>query len=195
MKLEKILDYAKVNVVEKVCIDIGASTGGFTHCLLLRGAKKIFAIDSGKDQLDPSIKHNENVISIEGYNARNISLEDVGELVDIITIDVSFISQTLILPKAVDLIKKDGIYLSLIKPQFEVGKSLIGKGGIVKNKKASLLAVENVIKCANACSFHCYALTKSPILGGDGNVEFLAAFKRDCNDLSVEEIKNIVLNS
>ena len=194
LKLEAILKSANIDVTGLICVDIGASTGGFTDCLLKNGAKKIYAIDSGTNQLDPSLKNNEKVVSIENFNARNISIEHVGNTVDIITIDVSFISQTLIIPNALKLLNENGLYLSLIKPQFEVGKANVGKGGIVKNKRAILNAIDNIISVANECGFVCTNLIKSPILGGDGNTEFLAVFSRKGSLVSQNLIKNLVLN-
>lgn len=192
LKLEAILELAKADVHDKVCLDIGASTGGFTHCLLLKGAKKVFAVDSGTDQLASVLKNDERVISIENYNARNLCTEDIGELVDIITIDVSFISQNLIMPNASKLLKNDGIYFSLIKPQFEVGRALVGKGGIVKDKKARRIAINSVLECAKQCGLVCTMLCKSPIQGGDGNVEYLATLSKFGNWVSEEQIKKVV---
>lgn len=195
LKLEALLNQCKYLIQDKICIDIGASTGGFTHCLLLNGAKKVYAIDSGTSQLDPMLKEDARVTSIEGLNARNISIEDIDEIVDVITIDVSFISQTLIVPSAIKLLKTEGVYLSLIKPQFEAGKSNIGKGGIVKDKKARLQAVQRVIDACSSLSLKCITFIKSPILGGDGNVEYLALFSRVGEEINSEIIKKIVLNT
>ena len=192
LKLEKILSVIGINVNDKVCLDIGASTGGFTHCLLLNGAKKVYAVDSGSDQLDPTLRENERVVSIENYNARNISSEIIDDEIDIITIDVSFISQNLILPNASKLLNENGIYLSLIKPQFEVGKSNVGKGGIVKDKKARLMAVNSVVECAKQHSLICNTFIKSPIQGGDGNIEYLACFSQHGVPVSEAYIKKIV---
>lgn len=192
LKLELILKEARIDVNGCVCVDIGASTGGFTHCLLLNGAKKVFAVDSGTDQLDTILKNDSRVVSLEGFNARNISVEEIGESVDIITIDVSFISQTLILPSASKLLKENGYYLSLIKPQFEAGKSNIGKNGIVKDEKARHLSVCKVIESANLCGLSCIYLSKSPIKGGDGNIEYVAAFAKCKNKLDDTAIKKIV---
>ena len=193
LKLEGILNSANIVVDGKVCIDIGASTGGFTDCLLQKGACKVFAIDSGTNQLSEQILKNEKVISLENYNARNLNFEDIGELADIITIDVSFISQNLIIPSMCKLLKEDGCYLSLIKPQFETNKASIGKGGIVKDKKARLHAVASVIDCASNNHLNCFCFIKSPIQGGDGNTEYFAAFSKNTNSLSYETIKKIVL--
>ncbi len=192
LKLEAILDYAKIDINNKACIDIGASTGGFTDCLLKRGAKCVFAIDSGSNQLVEELRSNEKVICIENYNARNISVDTVKTLVDVITIDVSFISQTLIMPSALDLLVENGFYISLIKPQFEVGKANIGKGGIVKDKASRLLAIERVIDSAKLKGFICTSIIKSPILGGDGNTEYLAVFEKNGNEINKDYIKKLI---
>lgn len=192
LKLEGILKATKTEVLDKVCLDIGASTGGFTHCLLLNGAKKVFAVDSGTNQLDKLLKEDSRVISMEGFNARALALDDIKETVDIVTIDVSFISQNLIMQGICNVLKENGVFLSLIKPQFEVGRSLVGKGGIVREKKSRLIAVNSVINCAKEHGLVCVAFLKSPIRGGDGNTEYLASFSRFGKEISEEYIKKIV---
>ena len=194
LKLERAINDISLNVSGKTCIDIGASTGGFTDCLLRHGAMKVYAIDSGTNQLDASLKSNPRVVSIEGYNARALSFEDIGELADIITVDVSFISQSYIIPPASKLLDGDGVVISLIKPQFEVGKSKIGKGGIVKKAEYRLDAALKIINCARENKLNCIYFSESPIVGGDGNVEFLAAFKKNSDNLITEaQIKNIIM--
>jgi 23S rRNA (cytidine1920-2'-O)/16S rRNA (cytidine1409-2'-O)-methyltransferase len=194
LKLEKAIVEGNVNVLNKTAIDIGASTGGFTDCLLKHGARIVYAVDSGSNQLDTALKYNSRVVSMENYNARTISFEDIGEFCDIITMDVSFISQTLIMPSAVSLLRESGAYISLIKPQFEVGKSRIGKGGIVKNPEDRLFGVEKIIECADALNMKCIYFSKSPILGGDGNTEYLAIFSKNAiKPIGNTDIKRIVL--
>ena len=196
LKLEKVLNDMKYDLQNKIALDIGASTGGFTDCLLKHGAKLVYAVDSGVNQLDESLIDNEKVISIEKYNARNISFDLIGECVDIITIDVSFISQTLILPAAIKLLKPEGAYISLIKPQFEAGKDKIGKGGIVKKSKDRFLGVKKVLDSAIDQGLSCIYFSASPILGGDGNIEFLAVFsKNGSKSIDESEIKKIVLEN
>lgn len=192
LKLEAILDHAKIDVFGKVCLDIGASTGGFTDCLLKRGATKVYAVDSGSNQLDIGLKYDCRVVSVENFNARNDLTAVVNEKIGVITIDVSFISQTLIIPSALKTLCDSGIYVSLIKPQFEVGKAGVGKGGIVKDKKFRKLAIERVIECANSLGLFCKSLIKSPILGGDGNTEYLAVFSRGGENISNEKIINLI---
>ena len=176
LKLESIIKHLNYDINGKICVDIGASTGGFTHCLLLNGAKKVFAVDSGSNQLATELLEDPRVVSIEGYNARNISVDDIGTLADVITMDVSFISQTLIIPAASQLLNENGVFFSLIKPQFEVGRAGVGKGGIVKDSKARLAAVDKVVDFAKSIGFISKGVTESPIHGGDGNIEFLAHF-------------------
>lgn len=173
VKLEGALNAFSLSVSGMTCVDIGASSGGFTDCLLKRGAKKVYAVDSGYGQLDSTLCNDERVINIENYNARNLSADDLGEKCDIAVTDVSFISQTLIIPAAKNVISDGGLYVSLIKPQFECGKSGLGKGGIVKSKRIMAEAVKKVIDCAASCGLGCQGLIKSPIEGGDGNCEFL----------------------
>lgn len=173
--LEQFSKYISVNGA--VCIDIGASTGGFTDCLLQNGAVKVFAVDSGHGQLDESLLQNEKVVNIEGYNARNLDERDFPCRVDIAVMDVSFISQTLILPSIPNVLKSGGVLVSLIKPQFEVGREHVGKNGIVKNIKKRDESVSRVIDFAGNCGFELLGKTESPIKGGDGNTEFLAVFR------------------
>ena len=173
--IEKFSDL--IPIKGAVCIDIGASTGGFTDCLLQKGAEKVFAVDSGHGQLDESLLQNEKVINIEGYNARNLDARDFPCEMDVATMDVSFISQTLILPSIPNVLKSGGILVSLIKPQFEVGREYVGKNGIVKNIKKRDESVRRVIDIANGCGFELLGKTESPIKGGDGNTEFLAVFR------------------
>ena len=192
LKLEKGLKVFDVDPTGVVAMDLGASTGGFTDCLLRRGASKVYAIDSGSNQLDIDLRNDSRVVSIENFNARNDLSEVVSEKIDVITIDVSFISQTLIIPSAFKTLSEDGIYVSLIKPQFEVGKAGVGKGGIVKDKKFRKLAVMRVVECANSLGYYCKSLIKSPILGGDGNTEYLAVFSKKGENLSNEKIINVI---
>lgn len=173
LKLEGALDAFQISVAGLTAVDIGASSGGFTDCLLKRGALKVYAVDSGTGQLDASLVSDERVVNIENFNARNLTADDLSELCDIAVTDVSFISQTLIIPAVVKVLNRGGLFVSLIKPQFECGKQGLGKGGIVKSKKVMFEAVKKVIDCAEAYGLGCRGLISSPIFGGDGNTEFL----------------------
>jgi len=177
-KLEAALKGFMVDVRGLVCADIGASSGGFTDCLLQHGAKRVYAIDSGSGQLHPSLLRDQRVISRENCNARYLTENDLPEAVDLMVMDVSFISQTKLYGALVPLMKDGALLLSLIKPQFEVGRNAVGKGGIVRDEAKRKEAVETVVSGARAYGLHCEAVIPSPIRGGDGNVEFLACFQK-----------------
>jgi 23S rRNA (cytidine1920-2'-O)/16S rRNA (cytidine1409-2'-O)-methyltransferase len=188
LKLEAALDAFSIDPANKKCIDIGASTGGFTDCLLQRGAAVVYAVDSGRDQLDPELRSDSRVISLEGVNARYLNSQIIPELMDIAVMDVSFISQTLILPSLSPLLTANGIAITLIKPQFECGREAIGKGGIVKKTEHRLGAVRRVAYAAEECGLHLIDIIRSPIFGGDGNMEFLGLFSKN----SVSQIETVI---
>ena len=199
LKLEAALEAFSVLPDGLVCADVGASTGGFTDCLLQNGAKRVYAIDSGRDQLHPKVANDERVISIEGYNARYIKTEDIGEQVDLAVMDVSFISQTIIIPPLVTLIKDGGMLISLVKPQFEAGKSALGKNGIVKSAKDRYSATIKVLDCAAASGLSCKGFIRSPIKGGDGNEEYLLCLVKKINTVDDtdlrKKIKDVIITS
>jgi len=178
LKLEAALIKFGISVTGLKALDVGASTGGFTDCLLQRGAACVIAVDSGENQLDASLACNPRVVCFEKYNARYMKAEDFPYSPDIAVMDVSFISQTLIHPALSGVLKDGGVFISLIKPQFEAGPAAIGKKGIVKQEKDRLAAIKRVLLSAEACQLGCFALERSPITGGDGNIEFLAAFRK-----------------
>jgi 23S rRNA (cytidine1920-2'-O)/16S rRNA (cytidine1409-2'-O)-methyltransferase len=153
-------------------MDVGASTGGFTDCLLARGAARVHAVDVGKGQLDWKLRNDARVALHEGLNARYLRFGDIGELVDLIVCDVSFISVTLILPAIKLLLRPDGRMVILVKPQFEVGKGQVGKGGIVRRPELHAQACERVSECVKQMGFEA-SVIESPILGAEGNREFL----------------------
>ena len=173
VKLEAAIRYFSIDVCGKVCCDIGASTGGFSDCLLQSGASRVYAVDSGTGQIDPTLSSDPRVVSIENFNARNLSVGTIGEFCDIITVDVSFISQCLIIPAAQSVLKKGGIYIGLIKPQFECGREGLGKGGIVKKQSVCDKAIERVLNCTEENGISVTGVMKSPLTGGDGNTEYL----------------------
>ena len=177
IKLEGALKSFNIDVSGKRCIDVGASTGGFTDCLLQNGAAFVCAVDSGRGQLHPSLMEDIRVTMIEGFNARELDPSDFGTF-DIAVMDVSFISQTLIHKPLWSVLNEGAIFISLIKPQFEAGKSALGKGGIVKDPRDREAAVKRVLESAALCGFETLGVIRSPIEGGDGNVELLAAFRR-----------------
>jgi 23S rRNA (cytidine1920-2'-O)/16S rRNA (cytidine1409-2'-O)-methyltransferase len=179
LKLEGALDSFKIDVTGKVALDIGASTGGFTDCLLQRGAVKVYAIDVGRDQLAWKIRNDPRVIVQEKVNARFLSRENIPQSVDICVIDVSFISLTLILPNAFDLITPDGVIVALIKPQFELQRDEVGHGGIVREPALHDAAQRKIIDFVTT-DLHqlVVGIIPSPITGTDGNQEFFACLRK-----------------
>lgn len=171
LKLEGALKVFNLNVKDYTCLDIGASTGGFTHCLLLKGAKKIYALDVGKGQLHYSLRTNPRVIVMEGINARYIKPIHFPEKFDLITVDVSFISLKKILPVLPPLLKDKGKVLALIKPQFEVGSKFVKKG-IVRESKLHKKVVDEIWDFSQKLGFKPQGIAESPILGTKGNKEF-----------------------
>ena len=181
VKLEAALSAFCVNVNHKKALDVGASTGGFTDCLLKRGAKEVYAIDAGVGQLHESLRVDNRVHSIERFNARELTLNVTNGECDIAVADVSFISQTYIIAQIASCLRDGASFISLIKPQFEAGRSALGKNGVVTNSAYRFLAAKRVINCAVENGFDCIGLIRSPIEGGDGNVEYLAHFvKKSC---------------
>ncbi len=173
MKLEGALDRFDINVDGLVCADIGASTGGFTDCLLKRGAAHVYAVDSGHGQLYKSLICDPRVTNIEGCNARYLDGTVIPEKCGCAVCDVSFISQTLIIPAVTKILSNSGVYVALIKPQFECGREALGKGGIVKDKKQHIAAIRRVLSSAAENGLAPQGIMKSTIKGGDGNTEFL----------------------
>lgn len=176
LKLEKAIERFGIGLAGAVCMDIGASTGGFTDCLLKRGAVRVYAVDCGTDQLDISLRSDPRVISIENFNARELTAYTFGEYVDIAVMDLSFISQTLVLPAVAQVVKDGGKVVSLVKPQFECGRAALSKGGIVKKVSDHIVALQRIMECADATGLAVAGATVSPILGGDGNKEYLMHF-------------------
>jgi len=177
---EKLLGAIKEfapDIKGKTCVDIGASTGGFTDCLLQHGAAKVYAIDSGTDQLHSSIASDPRVVKMEKTNARALTWEMLGEKCDLAVMDVSFISQTLLYPAVKSVVKEGGYFISLIKPQFEANARTLGSGGILRDPKARQRAVDGVLKEAERQGLTLLSIITSPITGGDGNTEYLAYFK------------------
>ena len=176
-KLEAALSFFDVKVDSKLAIDIGASSGGFTDCLLQNGATHVIAVDSGSGQLVDALRRDARVTVVENYNARYMSPKDFKYIPNLAVMDVSFISATLIMPSLKNCLADGADFICLIKPQFEVGKSRLGKGGIVKNTAIRQSAVNKVVDFAIAVGFELLAVRESPIIGGDGNIEYLAHFK------------------
>lgn len=176
-KLDHALDAFQIDVTGLVCADFGASTGGFTDVLLQRGAAKVYAIDVGYGQLDYRLRQDSRVVVLERTNVRY--LESLPEPVNLVVVDVSFISLRLILPAALRLLKPEGRVVALIKPQFEAGREQVGKGGVVRDRKVHRAVLERVLVEAEKLGFTPSGLTRSPITGPAGNVEFLALLERE----------------
>lgn len=191
LKLDKAIKVFTIDLKEKVCIDIGASTGGFTDCMLQNGAKKVYAIDVGHDQLDESLKQDNRVINLEGTNIKEIRIDEF-EKVDFISIDVSFISLTAVLDKAYELLKQNGEIVVLIKPQFEAGTEYINKNGVVKDKKVHLKVIEKVMLFASSLQFEILGLEYSPIKGPAGNIEYLLYLKKTTSNLELFSARNTI---
>ena len=172
LKLAGALGHFAIGVAGQTCLDIGASTGGFTDVLLQAGAVRVHAVDVGAGQLDWKLRTDPRVVLHEGINARALQFEDIGERVDFIACDVSFISVTLILPAAVPLLQPAGQMVILIKPQFEAGRGQVGKGGIVREPAVHQAACERVARAVRELGFET-SMMESPILGAEGNKEFL----------------------
>lgn len=178
LKLAAALDHFQIAVAGQLCLDIGASTGGFTDCLLQRGASRVVAIDVGHGQLDWKLRQDARVEVRENINARYLSPDDFTERFDLAVADVSFISLTKILPVVPPLLQPSALVITLIKPQFEVGREEVGKGGIVRDEAAQLRVVEEITQFAASLGLRSRGLIDSPILGADGNREFLVCFEK-----------------
>lgn len=189
LKLEKALKTFSIVVKDKIVMDVGASTGGFTHCALLHGAKKVYAIDVGYGQLAWELRQDPRVVVMERVNVRYLTPEHLEEPPDLATVDVSFISLNKVLPAIVACLKEEGEIIALIKPQFEAGKNKVGKKGVVKDPGVHEEVIVNVCNAARELRLSVAGLTFSPITGPEGNIEYLAWFKttscrtKDLNDL------------
>nr|MBQ4317963.1 TlyA family RNA methyltransferase [Clostridia bacterium] len=177
LKLEAAFDSFNVDASGLTCVDIGASTGGFTDCLLGRGALKVYAVDCGSGQMAQKLRDDDRVVVIENFNAREMTAETTKGLCDLAVMDVSFISQTLIYPAIVKVLKPGGLLISLVKPQFEAGRENLSKNGIVKSDAVRQKTVDKVMKSAYNYGLICDNVIESPIKGGDGNTEYLAVFR------------------
>ncbi len=202
-KLERAIDVWNLDLKDKICMDIGASTGGFTDCMLQNGAKKVYAIDVGTNQLDWKLRNDERVVSLEKTNARAIDKSTVeNDKIDFVSMDVSFISITKILDAIYNIIDEDTCFISLLKPQFEARKEDVQKGGIITDEKMHEEIIFNVLNYASQNKFDIIDLNYSPIKGPNGNIEFLINLKKtlgvgrifglDNVDTIKEYIKNIV---
>ena len=176
-KLEKALDEFSVEVAGKIVLDVGASTGGFTHCLLTRGAVRVYAVDVGYGQLDWKLRNDPRVLVLEKRNIRYLNVSDIPGPADLATIDVSFISLRLVLPQVKTLLHAGAQVIALIKPQFEVGKGNVGKGGVVRSHEEHMRVVNEISAGAWELGYHVGGVIESPLLGPKGNKEFFIHLK------------------
>ena len=178
LKLEKALREFHIHPNEYVCLDVGASTGGFSDCLLQNGAKKVYAVDAGTNQIVWKLRCDERVEVRENVNARYLKPEDFDEKFDLIVMDVSFISVTKIFGALLPLLKSDGKIITLVKPQFEVAKGEVGRGGVVREPEKHAKVVARVNEAASSIGLNVLGIIESPILGADGNKEFLTLYEK-----------------
>lgn len=197
LKLEKAMKEFPIILENKTTMDIGASTGGFTDCMLQNGATKVFAVDVGYGQFAWKLRQDPRVVNMERTNIRYVTKEQLGQAIDFASIDVSFISLRLVLPVAKSLLSDDGGIVALIKPQFEAGREQVGKKGVVKDIKVHYDVVKTILDFARSIDFHVAGLSYSPIKGPEGNIEYLAYLKvSPCDDIIDDEfIKSVVDSS
>lgn len=189
LKLERAIGQFPITLQDKVCMDIGASTGGFTDCMLQNGAGKVYAIDVGHGQLDWKLRSDERVVCMEKTNFRYVTDENIREPIDFASVDVSFISLTKILIPARKLLKQGGEMVCLIKPQFEAGREKVGKKGVVRDQKVHIEVVRQIVDYSDMIGFSVKGLTYSPIKGPEGNIEYLMWLEKRA-EIS-EEIRNM----
>ncbi len=197
LKLEKAMEVFPINLDGVVAMDIGASTGGFTDCMLQNGAKKVFAVDVGYGQFAWKLRNDERVVNMERTNIRHVTSEQIGEKLDFASIDVSFISLKLVLPVAAELLKDTGHLVALIKPQFEAGREQVGKKGVVRDSKVHEQVINNVAGYAEEAGFFVSGLAYSPVRGPEGNIEYLAWLTKENKgfQLTEKEVSELVAES
>ncbi len=198
LKLEKAMKEFGISLNEKTCMDIGASTGGFTDCMLQNGAKKVFSVDVGYGQFAWKLRTDPRVVCMERTNIRYVTPEDIGEPIDFASIDVSFISLKKIMPATKNLLSDKGEVVALIKPQFEAGKEKVGKKGVVRDINVHKEVVQSIVDYLYSEDLNVLALSYSPIKGPEGNIEYLVYFTKDKNidsKFSMEDVENVVNDS
>lgn len=178
-KLEKAIKEFNVDLNEKICLDIGASTGGFTDCMLQNNAKRVYSIDVGYGQLAWKLRIDPRVVCMERTNFRHMKFEDIGEHADFASIDVSFISLQKIIPAAINILGDKGEIVALIKPQFEAGREKVGKKGVVREKSTHIEVIENIVEFVKTLDLKIKAISYSPIKGPQGNIEYLLYITKD----------------
>ena len=192
LKLEKAMKTFPLTLTGKVCADIGASTGGFTDCMLQNGAAKVYAVDVGYGQLDWKLRSDERVVCLERTNARYLTREQIPEELDFASIDVSFISLKLIFPALYALLREGGEVACLIKPQFEAGREKVGKKGVVRDPKVHLEVLENFLTHAKENDFTVLGITYSPIRGPEGNIEYLGYLRKSAEEDRIPDLRALV---
>ena len=192
LKLEKAMECFDVSVKDKVCMDIGASSGGFTDCMLQNGAKKVYAVDVGHGQLAWKLRNDTRVVVMEKTNIRYVKPEDIGESIDFASIDVSFISLSKVLSAAYNLLGERGEIVALIKPQFEAGREKVGKKGVVREKSTHIEVIQNCFAYAKENGFFVRELEFSPVKGPEGNIEYLYHLVKSGDVDSDIDIENVV---
>lgn len=193
LKIEKAMECFDVSVKDKVCMDIGASSGGFTDCMLQNGAKKVYAVDVGHGQLAWKLRNDTRVVVMEKTNIRYVKPEDIGESIDFASIDVSFISLSKVLPAAYNLLGERGEIVALIKPQFEAGREKVGKKGVVREKSTHIEVIQNCFAYAKENGFFVRELEFSPVKGPEGNIEYLYHLVKSGDvdsDIDIEAVVN-----
>ena len=194
LKLEKAINEFGINPKGKYCMDMGASTGGFTDCMLQNGAVKVYSVDVGYGQLDYKLRTDERVVNMEKTNIRYMDLDLIQEKIDLLSIDVSFISLKHMFPVCDKILSDDGVVLALVKPQFEAGREQVGKGGIVRDSSVHIDVINKVIEYAKENNLFPNAITFSPIKGTKGNIEYLLLLRRKMCD-NIIDVKGIVSQS
>ena len=192
LKLEKALKVFPVSLDGSVCMDIGASTGGFTDCMLQNGAKKVYSVDVGYGQLAWSLRQDNRVVNMERTNIRYVTQEEIPDVLDFFSVDVSFISLKKVLPVAYSLLKENGTGVCLIKPQFEAGREKVGKKGVVRDKNVHIEVIKDVLSAIREIGFSIMGLDFSPIKGPEGNIEYLAYIKKTDEGGIEPDIERIV---
>jgi len=188
LKLEKAIEEFQISLDDKICMDIGASTGGFTDCMLQNGARKVFCVDVGYGQLAWKLREDERVINLERTNARYLTNEQITSPIFLTSVDVSFISLTIILPAIRPLLDDNGYAVCLIKPQFEAGRDKVGKKGVVRDKLVHTEVIDKIIDFALSSGFSILGLTFSPVRGPEGNIEYLIYLQKSVNAIKSEQV-------
>lgn len=188
LKLEKAMEVFDVELEDKICMDVGASTGGFTDCMLQNGAKKVYSVDVGRGQLAWKLVQDERVVCMDKTNIRYLTPEDIDDKIEFASIDVSFISLTKVLGPVKELLTDNGQVVALIKPQFEAGRENVGKKGVVRDKKIHCQVIDSVIEYAKSIGFYVIDLDFSPVKGPEGNIEYLVHLYKNEPDFEIKEI-------